>query len=1255
MGPDFYLRNEALTGQVLANYLSDASNRIVDTTKMCRMLALQESTDVLQSYESLKGQISNLPNIDAIAKELGYNTDLATSMKEITNKYISIAYATADPDGKEYTKALTKDQQAKMKDSINKDFGLNRSEKFFDQKPFKDYIDLVLNARSIPVEKEKKTIDLLEAARKKTLIDLLELYSGISNFMSEQGLSQDLAIPKAAGVSSVDLTSVFDDLTTMNKKALSDIKKTVTDILQNFSDSSKMKDLLSKSKALKNGLATRPAGDKDKTYLGLPAMQRLQNLLANKVADFIRLTSFLEEAATLGRVPSEALDVLGEYGMIGYWNWQQLESNFKMIDMLNSLTACARNGSSSTLKMFPTFKFFFVEEDSGIIRRYDELFTYDAIQSIEIVKSKDAPGSTAVVRLSNITGTLTDTLSLHREKADLLLENITQVNDNVFFGTLNIKPGCGIIIKMGYAAHSDNLETIFAGRITEMNVGNTIEMICQSYSTQLNHKIMQHKFSLLSKEKGHGDIATATLDIIPGLDRLGKKLSLKDVSGIRTFNSSNIGNYRGTFMDRFLMGHIFGRVLSSIYGAPNPRDENIYLPMDPLGASSILYRPTFDWIIYDQTAWSVMQELSLFYQNTIPCIKMYNNDSINSVKDIRETLVIGNKSGYYKSTDAFSLSTLNIKNVEAAIDSFGKIREFILNLPTKVAPFIVSSSTSTLPISMPGIAMAQLHPDYRPLFLFLQDRLNSDVFVKFVLARLTTDQVTTLESVIAGGRKTLLRTNNNEEKLLFNLYKFSRLDTVPLDKTPDYNFIDTDYSIQKRDTFVDIINELKNIVKDSTKLKKFDDFNLRKEEFYTVSDIYKNTDPKLSRDPRYTKIQQHHLITDATDILSNNISLSDTFKNAVNLYYWENPKFVSSANMDPDTWKTINLFPIKAFGDQRDEFTRPLDIFEKNVDTNFWDAKRDIGSKFKEYTRIYNSKSALADFLKKGNLNLNEPNWDALPSFVTIGINLLKNEVAKMYQGTIEIIGNPYINPYDVIHIEDYTNDMHGAVEVEEIVHSFTPDQGFRTIITPNLVTYDRDPIQGQDMQIISEVYRIANDKVRIISQGAAPFAIDAAIATAAGIGAKKFGYSGGSFLKGFANGLGFGFKGKMGLLWAALGSAALLTSAYNGTVGTTKKYTKFIYDSFAKIWGRDCINFTTLIYQGRPFITGFGGVDYTNLKTIINHHAQDVEGPIKRIATFQDPFMAYFDPSYGIMNILCRNPLGLPGSTDNNNMGIIP
>lgn len=56
------------------------------------------------------------------------------------------------------------------------------------------------------------------------------------------------------------------------------------------------------------------------------------------------------------------------------------------------------------------------------------------------------------------------------------------------------------------------------------------------------------------------------------------------------------------------------------------------------------------------------------------------------------------------------------------------------------------------------------------------------------------------------------------------------------------------------------------------------------------------------------------------------------------------------------------------------------------------------------------------------------------------------------YEGELIIVGEPAIKPYDIVMLYDSYNDMAGPIEVEQVVHIFNREQGFISIITPDLV-----------------------------------------------------------------------------------------------------------------------------------------------------------------------------------------------------------
>lgn len=70
----------------------------------------------------------------------------------------------------------------------------------------------------------------------------------------------------------------------------------------------------------------------------------------------------------------------------------------------------------------------------------------------------------------------------------------------------------------------------------------------------------------------------------------------------------------------------------------------------------------------------------------------------------------------------------------------------------------------------------------------------------------------------------------------------------------------------------------------------------------------------------------------------------------------------------------------------------------------------------------------------------------------------LKQSLQNIYMGEIIIIGDADIRPYDLLYIADVYERMYGMVEVQQVVHHFTPETGFITAITPNAIVTINDP-----------------------------------------------------------------------------------------------------------------------------------------------------------------------------------------------------
>lgn len=1228
LGPDFYLYNNVSTSIETRTYITEATKRYAKVGKLTTLMALTEATEILKKYDNI---ITSSENIEEDIKE-SVKTNLVTSLIEdkdadikklitsLENVQDQVSLCVNSLSEKENISATNAELLNEFRTKYAKELTNAGTKEEY------EYAYKVLAAKVTRSEGgiaisniEFNKINIIKTARMKTMLEIFEVYTVINSYLLENQLSVIQNIGKSEKTTKttelqqlINGTKSQADLTSAKtiSEAIRYILLNPTITSQTLMTAQSLNANTDESTALKKGIAKHFENGLSQSVsvnsIQLPGIQRIENYLYNKIGYYVRLNTFLQDYAKVGgdnAIARVNLDTLPELKFLDFWNFRAIEENQRKINIIKDFENSYDSKKNTTIKMFPTFKLFFVEEDKGFItHNFDDYYTHNAIQSIEIITNKNTPGKVAVIRLSNVTNSLTDRMSLLRESEDIFGHSATGTgrSKNLFFGTLDVKPGTQIIIKMGYAPFDNLLIPVFQGRIIEMNNGPMVELICQSFGTQLNHNIVAEKFGLLSTVKDYGDVASALLDVIPGLEKLGKQTML-GLSNTGDFTGRNIRNIRGKFGDKFLMSNLIGGLSSMTFAQDNPRDENIYLNYSTV--NNIYHHPTFDWVVFDQSVWNALKEINLYHRNVITSIKSYNDDSLSTNNNLRETLVIGDKAGYYKFNDAFSLSTLNIREVDKAVNDFQQIRNTIRDLNNINSLYTDNRNTTNqsnftvygTPSFTLNNVIIRLNEKAKPIYSFLQNRLNALVLVAHLI---------NIRQGVKANINFIEALNNtmfdnkffpaSDLDLVQKMITFSKDSSIPDDDILTTNFYEP-VNLNNFNYFKDIVKGLRKILLENP------NFEINAEEYYNVKDVIINNDVKLSNNPQYKKIQQHHLINDS-DIISNNISLNSNFSNVVNVYYTGEPKIKTASldRLDDDfIRKNLNIWTVKAFGDQNDENTRPLNSYQKNIDTNWFDVHNKTNSFFEKYKRVKMDKytgqpKKFNDPFKKSTDELNIPSWDVFPSFVVVGVKLLQQEVEKMYQGTIEIVGNPNIQPYDILHIQDYVNDMHGVVEVEEVIHTFTPDRGFKTVITPNLITYDRDPIQMQDIQVINQIYDFATTR-RNIDIGANFIA--GAVAIAAG--------------------------SRGGTVGLGIGALAAGLAAYNGTVGALKRHHAFIYDQMGHILGRDCINFTSLLYHGVPYMAGFDGVDYTNLKTLMNHSVVDIKNPITRYLAFSNVLKA--------------------------------
>lgn len=160
-------------------------------------------------------------------------------------------------------------------------------------------------------------------------------------------------------------------------------------------------------------------------------------------------------------------------------------------------------------RVFPTFKLYFIEDDTSSdgkdpitkIRSFDDFFSYNALKEIRCVSSRKYPASTLVVRMANLFGNL-DNLEFSNappnepdspigpvtsEKLSEKTNELLDTNLENPFQKLVLKEGMKVQLKLGYDNDPSKLPVVFNGQIAEVNVNGLDEIIivCQSFGTQL--------------------------------------------------------------------------------------------------------------------------------------------------------------------------------------------------------------------------------------------------------------------------------------------------------------------------------------------------------------------------------------------------------------------------------------------------------------------------------------------------------------------------------------------------------------------------------------------------------------------------------------------------------------------------------------------------------------------------------------------------------------------------------------------------
>lgn len=330
--------------------------------------------------------------------------------------------------------------------------------------------------------------------------------------------------------------------------------------------------------------------------------------------------------------------------------------------LLNSFHNIFTDNVLTMRRAYPAFALYLTDEFRQGFTFLNNSYNCDMVREIRLVRSRKNPVDTLVVQLSNT-------------KGDLMTQQFNtltrQEDDNaIAFNRQIIKEGTDVKLKLGYHNNPDRLETVFTGKITEIEGQHSaiITLVCQSYAIELF-------------QAEYGDNPTASMgwfnsdtrEIISSLLVLPECIHLgRWQPGQVVVPGESASQAAGTgYLDAFRY---------SFVPLLNPTDNNVFVPeytgffegfkhyintgMWSHGLLGALFPYTWlRYVPYRQLPWEIIEEMTLRHPGYIASVVPYDGFGHH-----KATLFFGLpvQNYYYKAMDntgANALANVGLANV----------------------------------------------------------------------------------------------------------------------------------------------------------------------------------------------------------------------------------------------------------------------------------------------------------------------------------------------------------------------------------------------------------------------------------------------------------------------------------------------------------------------------------------------------------------------------------------------------------------
>ena len=159
------------------------------------------------------------------------------------------------------------------------------------------------------------------------------------------------------------------------------------------------------------------------------------------------------------------------------------------------------------VRAFPAFQMFIVDEGKWLAnyRMWDNMYGFNAIQSIDINRSRKIAADTAVVKMTNMYSNLTNrrTDAVYDELKIAPLFSQTTWSQYILgkpseeymeersklYRSMFLQTGARIHLRMGYGSNVLRLPVVFNGTIAEMDTGEIVTIVCQGDGVELTNVI----------------------------------------------------------------------------------------------------------------------------------------------------------------------------------------------------------------------------------------------------------------------------------------------------------------------------------------------------------------------------------------------------------------------------------------------------------------------------------------------------------------------------------------------------------------------------------------------------------------------------------------------------------------------------------------------------------------------------------------------------------------------------------------------